>query len=402
MAEAAAPDQPVGKPLAGVRIVDLTRVMSGPFCTAMLADLGAEVIKVEPLGGDIVRVAGGHMRNGETGMFLALNRGKKSLSVDLNEPAGREAVARLAATADVFVENFRPGVADAMHLDAATLRAANERLVYVSINGYGRDGKMAREPAYDTVIQGQTGMVARQRSGDGINTVRSYPIDKLTGLFASQAILAALLERERTGRGAMIDVPMFDASIYYLWSDVLTEETFVDGDYTYVADTWRGQGVYETADRPIVYLAIAVKEHHGVFRAIGRHDLVDDERFATVAGCIEHGEERRAAVVEGLATMTAAEAVAALRAEQVAATVVLDGDQVVVDEALIEPGFFVEWDHPVAGRLRQPRHPARFNRVWSEPSCAVPGLGEHTDELLAEIGYQPSEIEQLTSARAKR
>ncbi len=383
-------------PLDGIRVVDMTRVMSGPFSTVMLADLGADVIKVEGKDGDITRVTGGHMRNGVTAMFLALNRGKRSIAVDLGSEAGRNAVRRLAATADVFVENFRPGVADAMGLDAESLRTENERLVYLSINGYGRDGAMTNAPAYDTVIQGQTGMIARQSSSRGnVDKVRSYPVDKLSGMFATQAILAALFQRERTGVGQVIDVPMFDATMYYLWSDVLAEQSFPDADYTRVADTWSGPGVTRTADGDIVFLVVSLKERHGMLRAIGRPELVDDDRFATMRSCMANQRDFQTIVTNALLTMPSRPAVDALTANGVAATVVMGADDVIADERLTGSDFFATWNHPRAGGLRQARPPVRFNRERQNAPSFAPELGEHTDEVLRESGYSTDQIATL-------
>jgi crotonobetainyl-CoA:carnitine CoA-transferase CaiB-like acyl-CoA transferase len=385
-----------GLPLRDIRVIDLTRVMSGPFSTVMLAELGAEVIKIEGREGDITRVAGGHMRNGVTAMFLALNRGKKSFAVDLTSMAGQAAVRRLVSTADVFIENFRPGVADAMGFGAESLRADNPRLVYLSINGYGRDGAMKDAPAYDTVIQGQTGMISRQSSGPGqVDKVRSFPVDKLSGMFATQAVLAALFDRERTGTGCVIDVPMFDATMYYLWSDVLAEQTFTDGNFTSVADTWRGPGVSKTADRDIVYLIVSLKERHGLLRAVGRPELADDERFATVRSCMTNQREYQAIVAEAMVTMPSTDLVAAMKANGVAATIVMEAEEVVADPDLTGGDFFAEWNHPRAGRIRQPRNPIRFNRQRQMPPALGAELGEHTEELLLGTGYTADEIQSM-------
>jgi CoA:oxalate CoA-transferase len=201
-------------PLDGVRVLDLSRVMSGPFASAMLADLGADVVKVEAAGaGDIMRHMGGHQRGGLNAIFLGLNRGKRSLAVDFRHPAGVELVRELASSADVLIENFRPGVCDSMGLGPDELLGANRRLVYVSISGFGTDSPSAAEPAYDTMIQGRSGLVARQKRGTSgtPDLVRSYVVDKVAGFFAVQAVLAALLARGGDGNGQFISVPMYDA-----------------------------------------------------------------------------------------------------------------------------------------------------------------------------------------------
>ena len=337
------------------------------------------------------------MRNGVTAMFLALNRGKKSFTVDLRTAAGREAVARLAATADVFVENFRPGVVRSMGLDAETLTAAHPGLIYVSITGYGPDGPMVNEPAYDTVVQGQTGMIARQVGADGrVDKVRSYPVDKLTGMFAAQSVLAALYARQRTGRGCTIDVPMFDAAMYYLWSDVLAEMTFADGDYTRVADTWKGTGVTETADGRLVHLAISMKEIQGTLRAVGLGELTGDERFASLGAYLRNKRDFDRLTKEAFARWPTAEILDRLRAEGVAASAVLQPAEVMADERLTGGDFFLHWEHAQAGSIRQPRPPARFDHERQTPTVGAPMVGEHTEDLLAELGYGPDRIAELT------
>ncbi len=362
----------------------------------MLADLGAEVIKIEAAEGDITRHVGGHMRNGVTAMFMALNRGKKSFTVDLTTDAGRNAVAELIATADVFVENFRPGVTESMGLGADEMRARNPRLVYVSINGYGRDGAMAAAPAYDTVIQGQTAMVARQsiRTGE-IDKVRSFPVDKLSGLFASQAILAALYERTTTGEGSTIDVPMFDATMYYLASDVNAEMAFVDDEYTRVTDTWAGPGATATSDGHIVWLSVSLKEIHGAMRAVGLDELTTDERFGTLPDYLANKRDLDRLMADAFARWTSRDIVERLHAQGLAASVVMQPSDILADTALVDAEFFLEEDHIRAGRIRQPRPPIRFDRQRQTTSLASPEIGQHTEALLTELGYDALRIEQL-------
>lgn len=385
-----------GMPLAGIRVVDLTRVMSGPFCTVMLADLGAEVIKIESAQGDITRHVGGHMRNDTTAMFIALNRGKKSFTVDLRLDDGRTAVANLAATADVVIENFRPGVAESMGLGADVLRADHSELIYTSINGYGRDGAMASAPAYDTVIQGQTAMVARQsiRRGE-IDKVRSFPVDKLVGFFASQAIVAALYDRTRTGVGATIDIPMFDAAMYYLASDVNAEMAFVDGDYTEVADTWKGAGATKTADGHIVWLAVSLKEIHAAMRAVGLDGLVADDRFVSLQKYLVNKRDLDEAMAHAFSGWKSDDVVKRLHTEGLAASVVMEPADILADSDLVDDEFFLEGEHPSAGWIRQPRPPIRFNRQRQTASIISPEIGQDTVDLLAEIGYDSDRIDEL-------
>ena len=249
-------------PLSGFRILDLSRVLSGPVATALLADQGADVIKVEPLGGDVVRALGG---GGLTPGFLSANRGKRSIALDLHTDAGIAVVKRLARNADVFVQNFRPGAIEGMGLGADVLRAENERLLYVSISGFGESGPYAHKRVYDPVIQALCGLADLQAESehDRPRMVRTVIPDKTTGLTAAQAITAGLLARERTGTGQHIKVAMLDAMIAYLWPEGLGGLTRV-GDEELVKTGQRSKDlIYETKDGYITTGAISNKEWHG-------------------------------------------------------------------------------------------------------------------------------------------
>ncbi len=239
-------------------------------------------------------------------------------------------------------------------------------------------------------------MVARQsiRKGE-IDKVRSFPVDKLSGLFASQAILAALFERTTTGEGSTIDIPMFDATMYYLASDVNAEMAFVGGDYTRVVDTWAGTGATRTSDGNIVWLSVSLKEIHGAMRAVGLDELVVDERFATLPSYLANKRDLDREMADAFATWESVEIVARLQAEGLAASVVMEPSDILADEALVDPGFFLEDDHARAGRIRQPRPPIRFDRQRQTASLASPEVGEHTEALLTQLGYDIERIEQL-------
>ena len=391
------------RPLEGIRLLDLTRVMSGPFASAMLSDLGAEVTKVESSGGgDILRHIGGHSRGGSNAIFLSLNRGKRSLSLDFRSPGATAALADMAASADVFLENFRPGVCDAMGLGHEVLRARNPRLVYVSISGFGPDSPARDEPAYDTIIQGRTGIVARQRRGERgkPDLVRSYVADKAAGFFATQAVLAALYARERTGDGAYVSVPMFDAALYYAWSDGMTDQTYLGDDVRPGTLFPLSQTLTQSSDGFLTHLALSDRERAGVARAVGRADLNEDPRFAT-AGSWSRPENLSVwatAVREGFAVMTTEEAILRLRAEDVPCSPVAEACDVLADEHVRGADVFDVWTDARAGEVRQPRLPVRFDNVAIPVGHTVPARGDHSVEVLRAYGIDDDRIAALIAA----
>ncbi len=267
-------------PLAGFRVLDLSRVLSGPVATVLLADQGADVIKVEPIGGDVVRAMGG---GGLTPGFLSANRGKRSIALDLHSEAGIAVVKRLAQDADVFVQNFRPGAIEGMGLGVDVLRTANPRLLYVSISGFGESGPYAHKRVYDPVIQALSGLADLQAEDDRPRMVRTVIPDKTTGLTTAQAITAGLLARERTGVGQHIKVAMLDAMIAYLWPEGLGGLTRV-GEEDKVKTGQRSKDlIYQTQDGYITTGAISDKEWRALCTAIERPEWIGDERFSTPA-----------------------------------------------------------------------------------------------------------------------
>ncbi len=278
-------------PLTGVRIVDLTRLMSGPWATVMLADLGAEVIKVEPAGvGDLFRHMGGYNRGGTNGIFMGLNRGKRSIALDLTQPEARDIVRTSAADADVVIENFRPGALARLGLAPAELHRMKPDLIIVSITGFGTEGPSADEPAYDTVIQGRSGISSRQkRDADAEpDSVRSFISDKLGGFFGAQSILAALaalVARSQGATGQTIEVSLLDASMYYAWPDVTQEIAFV-GEATPGMIFAFQPMMWRTLDGHVVYTIVSLEDRHRLAAALDRHDLIDDPRFATLAAAV--------------------------------------------------------------------------------------------------------------------
>ena len=394
----------MGETLQGIRVLDLTRVMSGPFATLMLADLGADVVKVESRGsGDVMRHMGGHQRGGVAAIFLGLNRGKRSISVDLRRPEGQDLVRELSLGCDVLIENFRPGVCDDMGLGAERLRAGHPELIYISMSGFGPASPAAAEPAYDTMMQGRTGMVTRQRRGrvGRPDLVRSFAVDKITGFFAVQATLAALFARSRGAGGQTITIPMFDASLYYLWADSLTDLGFVGDDVQPGTLFPLSIDLTDAADGFLTHLAITDRERAAVARAVGRTDLTLDARFSSTKEWSKPENLRvyQQAIAEAFRGLSTAEAMARLRAEDVPCAAVAEPEDILADEHVRATGVLAEYEDAHAGRVRQPRYPTGFSTTAVVGHAgSAPTLGGDGPSILAEAGFDAARTEGLIRA----
>jgi crotonobetainyl-CoA:carnitine CoA-transferase CaiB-like acyl-CoA transferase len=387
-------------PLEGYRIVDLTAMISGPIATMMLAEQGADVVKVEPPGqGDLVRAIG-RAQSGISALFATSNRSKRSIVIDLKQSAGVELLKRLVSTADVFVQNFRPGTADRMGIGESALRAVTPNLIYVSISGFGEKGPCATQRAYDPIIQARSGFafVQRDRETGRPRMVRTAVADKLTGLTAAQAMTAALLARERTGEGQHVRLAMLDATVSFLWPEGMMEYTFVrDGDELgrESRKPHLRELIFETSDGFITAGTVSDREWEGFARAVQRPELVDAPRFATSAARVENWDERLDLMGEVFRTDTTAHWLERLGAEQVPCAPILECHELLTDAQIAANELIEEVDHPQAGRIRHTRPAARFDRTAARIRGFAPTLGQHTDEILAEIGLQESELAAL-------
>ena len=296
-------------PLHGYRVVDLTSNVAGPLGTMILGDQGADIIKVEaPDGGDATR-AGGNRRAGFTASFLNNNRNKRSIVLDLKTKAGLEALMRLVAGADVFVQNFRPGVAERLGVGEGAVRAVSPKIVYVSISGFGETGPYAEKPAYDPVIQGFTGLTTIQAGSDEVRPrlLRTILPDKLTAITASQAITAALLARERTGEGQHVRLSMLEAILAFMWSSDMGGQTFVGDEPERQEPATAFDLIYETADGYMTVAALTDRQWAGLARVAERPEWLEDERFKTSALRQKNIEARLQLTQEALLERPAAE-----------------------------------------------------------------------------------------------
>ena len=387
-------------PLDGVRVVDFTTMIAGPYGTMVLADQGADVIKVEaPARSDHARRAGYGQRH-FTAAFVNNNRNKRSISVDAKNPAGRQVVADLARTADVFVQNYRPGVMARLGLDYDDLKAVKPDLIYVSMSGWGEAGPYAHKPVYDPIIQALSGLASVQAGSDNDRPrlIRTVLPDKLTGVTAAQAVSAALFSRERTGVGQHIRLSMLDSVVAFLWSTDMGSQTFVGKEVDVAHAATFLDLIYETASGYISVSVMANDQWQGLCHAVGHPEWLDDERFKTPAGRDRHANERLEMTQDALLGKTADEWLEILEAAGVPCAPVLTRAEMVRHAQVEASGIVIETDHPHAGRLRQARNAARFAVTVPEIRHGAPHLGEHTMDILEDLGYGKRRIEALLDA----
>jgi crotonobetainyl-CoA:carnitine CoA-transferase CaiB-like acyl-CoA transferase len=394
-------------PLAGIRVLDLTSVLVGPYCTQLLAEMGAEVIKVEPPEGDVVRLIGPERHRLMGGMFLTINRGKRSIVLDLKRPEAREALLRLARGADVFVTNIRPAAMGRLGLGYEALREANPRIVYASIQGYGQDGPYAPRPAYDDLMQGAAliaGLHARA-TGDEPRYAPLAMADRITGLMMANAINGALLWRERHGEGQLVEVPMFETMLTFVLGDHLTGKAFdppLDGG-GYQRHLSPDRKPYRTRDGHVCTMIYNDRQWRNFCRAVGWPDLVEtDPRFASHATRTRHIDAILAMLSELFLTRTTAEWLEVLAAADLPVTPVHTLDSIFDDPHVKATGFFQEEAHPSEGPVRRMAVPMRFSAAGEAERAPAPNLGENTASILAEAGYTEAEIRALIEGGAAR
>jgi crotonobetainyl-CoA:carnitine CoA-transferase CaiB-like acyl-CoA transferase len=383
-------------PLSGFRIIDVTQMISGPMATMMLADQGADVIKVEPPGtGDLTRALAGR-RRGMSPTFAIANRNKRSIVINLKDPRGVDLLKRMVARADLFVQNFRPGTVERMGIGEDALRAVNPKLVYVSISGFGERGPYVHKRTYDPVIQALSGLASIQADESGRpRMLRVIVPDKVTALTAAQAMTAALLARERTGKAQHVRLAMLDAVISFIWPESMAGYTFIGPDRAIMRPANTRDLIFRTADGYITCGAVSDSEWAGLCRALERPEWMEDERFKTPAGRVKFADARLELAAEVLISRTSAEWLARLDAEEVPCAPIQTRDDLLTDPQVAANEMIIESNHPHAGAMREPRPAARFEATPAELRIPAPLLGEHTDAVLTEAGVTGSELAEL-------
>ena len=387
-------------PLSGYRVIDFTNVIAGPYATMILADQGADVIKVEaPHRPDHTRHAG----PGNTGMtasFVNNNRNKRSISIDLKSDEGCEALKRLVATADVFIQNFRPGVVERLGIGENDLRAVKPDLVYVSMSGWGENGPLSHKPVYDPIIQALSGLATVQAGSDEKRPrlIRTILPDKLTGVTAAQAVVAALAGRAKSGEGQHVKVSMLDSIIAFLWSSDMGGQTFIGKEMSDQRAATFIDLIYETKTDYITISTMTNVQWEAFCRTAEREHLLDDERFKTPGLRDQHANERLQLIQEALLERPAKEWLVILDEAGVPCAPVLTRREMIEHPQVVASGIVIEHNHPHAGQLRQARPAARFEGTPTEIRNGAPLLGEHTYDILREVGYEDGDIGAMVAA----
>ena len=392
-------------PLTGIRILDATTVVLGPLAAQILGDMGADVIKIEPPDGDTTRQLGPARNPGMAALYLTCNRNKRSLVLDLKQAEGRETLLRLATDAHVLMHNWRPQAAARLGLEYEAVRAAAPSIVYVATYGFRAKGPYGHRPAYDDVIQAASGLTSLQSAVAGEpRYVPTIMADKTSGMAVVQAVLAALLHRERTGEGQAVEVPMLETLVSFVMVEHLYGETFVPAVETsgYKRILARSRKPFRTKDGHLSILPYTDAHWRAFFTMTGREDLLADPRFSSLAKRLANIEILYAELAKIAETRTSAEWLAALDEAGIPAMVVNTLETLLTDPHLEATGFWKTMEHPTEGTLRMPDPPYGFSKTPSAIRRLPPRLGEHSLEVLREAGFAADEIDALVKRGVTR
>ena len=384
-------------PLDGIRIIDFTTMIAGPYCTMILADQGADVIKIEaPVQSDHARRAGYGQRH-FTAAFVNNNRNKRSIAIDVKSEEGRDLLLKLVATADVFLQNFRPGVMARLKIDVEDLMKINPKLIYVSMSGWGEKGPWAHKPVYDPIIQALSGLTSVQGGSDTARPrlIRTILPDKLTAITSAQAVSAALFARERTGEGQHVKLSMLDAIVAFMWSSDMGSQTFVGKEVDVARAATFIDLIYETSTDYISVSVMTNDQWQGLCRAFNKTEWLEDERFKTPAGRDRYADDRLELIQDVLLTNTAEYWLTQLEEAGVPCAPVLKRHEMIKHPQVVASGIVEEVEHQHAGTLRQARNAAKFSQTPTEHRRGAPHLGEHSRELMLELGYDATQQQAL-------
>ena len=389
-------------PLEGIKVIDVSAVVSGPLAAMILGDQGADVLKVEPPKiGEVVRLPN-FERGGLTSLFINCNRNKRSVTLDLSKPEGVEVMHQLVKEADVFIQNWRPGAAERIGLGSETLRSINPDLIYCSISGFGSTGPYADQRVYDPIIQGLTGHAGIQMSPDFPfpDLVRNIVADKSTSYTAAQAITAALFARDRGAGGQLIEIPMLDASLAFFWPDGMIKHTLENSEQLPGKSLYETYRLWHTKDGQIIYFVASQVEHEGLFRALDHPEWITDPRFATTETRMDpaNAEQLGALLDEAIRSFGTEALLEKMAQHDVPSGRVLPLEEVFEDPQIQHNESILAFEHPSAGKYKQAKPAAQFSATPQDPRRRMPPLlGEHTEEVLAELGLSEAKINKLRS-----
>lgn len=382
-------------PLEGVKILELGQMIAVPAATYLLATQGAEIIKVENVtGGDDLRMYGSRKEN-MSGWFVNANAGKRSIGVDLMDEDGKAVFWKLLEWSDVFIQGFRPGAVARLGFSYEQVHEKFSDVIYVSSSGFGSSGPYSERPVYDPVIQALSGWAGAQKTPEGPMLIRGMVADKVAALTTAQAISTALYRRSTTGSGQHIEISMLEANIAFNWPDVMMHETLLDDDALHLPNLLSSYQLFSTLDGWVSVTAGTDKQWHAVCGALDRVDLAQDERFSSAANRSKNFTQWYGAFGEMVSAFTSEDVLSRCQRSDVPAVPVLDPSEVSGDLHVVERGALQEIVHPRVGKMRVPRQGASFMGEESVSPSPAPAYGEHTDELLSELGYDSEEIHRL-------
>ena len=381
-------------PLSGIRVVDITNVVSGPAAATQLADQGADVIKIEPPAGDLIRKSA---ESGLPPMFISSNRGKRSLAIDLKRPEAADVLWRLLERADVLIQNLRPGAMERLGFGEPTVRARNPRLIYLSISGFGETGPYADKRVYDPLIQAMSGFADIQGQGGAPKMIRTVIADMTTAVYAAQAVTAALYHRERTGEGQHVRLAMLDAMVSMLWPEGMVPFTVIADGGTLPPPSH--DRIFQTSDGYITAGSVSDSEWRGLCAGLERPEWLTDPLFATQALRGRNKDKRYGQMAEVFVNRTSADWIEALDRNDVPCAPVLKRGEMFDHPQVRNNRLVHEVEQPGVGPIRQARPAARFAASPAIDPRPAPGLGQHSREVLGELGYSQAEIDAMVTAK---
>ena len=376
-------------PLEGITVVDVSSAVAGAWVSTQLAEMGAEVVMIEKVGAsDVMRLTGAIVGD-QSGCWVQMHRNKRGMDLDIRDARGREILLQLVEDADVFIQNFRPGVAERLRIGYDDLSAINPDLVYLSVSGFGPDGPYAHQPVYDPIIQSLSGMTEAQ----GGDFVKSATADKTTAMTGANAVLGALLARSNGAGGQHVEVNLLDSTLSWMWLDYFWNESVPEAPRTPTYSEWYSP--WQTIDGWVGAIWPSDEQYARVCGKLGVSHLADDPRFATREARIRNSNEHQREFAKLLGEFTTADALKALEEADVPCARVLSITDVFDDPQVKHNETVLTHHHPVAGQVRTTRFPARFSKTPTQLERLAPGKGEHTDEVLTELGRSPAEIAEL-------
>ena len=382
-------------PLEGIKIIDISTIVSGPLAASMLGDQGAEVIKIEPpYKGENARVMG-PIKEGSGALFATVNRSKRSLAMDLKKEESKKIIYKLIESADIIIDNFRPGALDRLGLDFNSIKNFNPRIIQMSITGYGETGPYSKRRVYDPLIQATAGVCDAQSIDGQPKYMKTLMCDKITSLTAAQAMTAALFKREKTNKGQRVTLSMLDTALYFMWSDSMYNYSWHGDDWAPIPNIADFYEPVKTKDGHIALVAINDSEFSGVLKAIGREDLLKDERFSTTENRIMNVVEMQEILLNAYSEFTSDDLVERMEENDVPAAKINKREDIFSDPQVINNSSVINTKNNGEKLIKGPKPPANFLDDECDEPKFMPALGEHSSEILKEYGFSKDEINSL-------